>query len=205
MLIHFDFFHLLIGVGLLCFLLPFLWLQKRSLSFLVFFSVFWFYLLAVVAVVIFPITVNTLSDNTVFTPSINLIPFDFGSCFSLAILCMRSIFENIALTIPFGFGMNFLAKIKPRSLYWLALSIGFVFELTQLGVSLVLRSGFRAFDINDVILNGTGVLVGFALFRLFAWLFTRVANQFDFKSNWLLARIHDVVVQAQVAGRSKGG
>src|SRR5690349_2199753 len=105
MLLFFNEYHLAIGVGILCVLAPVLWWRKRSLSYLLFFSIFWLYLLAVVAVVIFPIAINADQSAAAFIPAINLIPFYFGQCQMLE-LCVRSIIENIVLTVPFGFGIN---------------------------------------------------------------------------------------------------
>ena len=203
MFIEFDGNDLLIGIGILCVLLPVLWWQKRSLSYLLFFSIFWFYLLVVVAVIIFPIAIDIDYTDTVFKPSINLIPFYFGSCFMLVNLCVRSIIENVVLTIPFGFGINFLFRIKSKYVFWLAFTVGFIFEFSQLVISLMFRSGFRATDINDVILNGIGVLVGHALFRLFAWLYLKITEYFNFKHKLIFADIYEVALQTQAAGRSK--
>jgi glycopeptide antibiotics resistance protein len=203
MFIEFDGNDLLIGIGILCILLPILWWRKRNFSYLLFFSLFWAYLLMVVAVVIFPFAIDTDYTGTTFTPSVNFIPFYFGSCFMLVNLCVRSIVENIVLAIPFGFGINFLVKIKPKNILWLALAVGFVFEFSQFFISLIFRSGFRATDINDVILNGTGVLIGYALFWLFAWLYLKITEYFNFKHRLIFADIYEIALQTQVAGKSK--
>lgn len=200
MMIDFDGRDLLIGIGILCILLPIIGWKKRSLSYLIFFSLFWVYLLAVVSVIIFPIVVNPESTDIVFAPSINFIPFYLGNCFLLANLCLKSIVENIAITIPLGFGINFLVKIKPKNILWLALGVGFVFELSQLIISLIFRSGFRAIDINDVILNSTGVLIGYGLFRLFAWLYLKISKFFDLKHKAIFADIYNIAIQAQADG-----
>ena len=128
-------------------------------------------------------------------PSINIIPFYFGSCFMLANLCVRSIIENIILTVPFGFGINFLIQIKSKYFLGLALAVGFVFEFSQLVISIAFRSGFRTVDVNDMILNGTGVLIGYVLFRLFAWSWIKVTKRFHFKYKGLMAAIYNVVLQ----------
>lgn len=180
MLIYFDERDFVIGVGILCVLLPVLWRQKRSLSYLLFFSVFWAYLLVVVNAVLFPIVINTDYGSTEFTSNINLIPFYFGDC-SIFHLCIKGIIDNVVLTIPFGFGISFLVRIKARDFVWLPLAVGLVFELSQLIISLTFRSGFRAVDINDVLLNGTGVLTGYLSFRLFAWIYLRTAEYLDFR------------------------
>jgi len=96
------------------------------------------------------------------------------------------------LTIPFGFGINFLTRIKPGNIIWLAITIGLGFELYQLLMSLVFRSGIRAVDINDSILNGTGVLLGYVLFRVFAWVNLKVTKRFEIKHKWLFAYIYIV-------------
>jgi glycopeptide antibiotics resistance protein len=204
LLIEFDWYDLLIGIGILILFLPVLWWRRRNLSYLLFFSIFWIYLLAVVQAIFFPFTINTNDTGVIFSPSINLIPFYFGSCFTyMPELCIRGIIENIILTIPFGFGINFLVRVKPRNFFWLAISVGLGFEFSQLVISLAFRSGFRAIDINDVILNATGVLLGYAFFRAFAWVYLKATEYFGIKHKWLFADIYDVVFQTQAAGRSK--
>ena len=204
MLIYFDVYDLLIGIGFLVVLLPILWWRKHNLSYLLFFSLFWVYLLAVVQVVFFPIAINTDYGGTTFMPSINLIPFYFGSCFSnMPELCVRGIIDNIILTIPFGFGVNFLVRVKPRNFFWLAIAVGLGFEFSQLMLSIAFRSGFRAVDINDAILNVTGVLLGYAFFRTFAWSYLKATEHFGIKHKWLFADIYDVVFQTQAADKPK--
>lgn len=203
MLIDFNVYDWLIGVGILVVLLPVLWWRKRNLSYLLFFSVFWIYLLAVVQAIFFPFVINTNDTGGIFRPSINLIPFYFGSCFDMPSLCMKGIFENIILTLPFGFGINFLTRVKSRNVLWVSIAIGLGFEFSQLVISLVFRSGFRASDINDAIFNTIGVLLGYALFRIFAWLYFMASAHYKIKHKWLFADIYDVVSQTQVSGKSK--
>ena len=204
MLVGFYWYDLLIGIGILILFLPVLWWRKHNLSYLLFFSIFWVYLLAVVQVVFFPIAINTDYGGATFTPSINLIPFYFGSCFSyIPELCVRGFIDNIILTIPFGFGVNFLVRVKPRNFFGIAIAIGLGFEFSQLMLSIAFRSGFRAVDINDAILNATGVLLGYALFRAFAWAYLKATEHFRIKHKWLFADIYVVVFQTQAADRPK--
>jgi glycopeptide antibiotics resistance protein len=202
MLIYFDVYDLLIGIAILCILLPVLWRWKHSLSYLIFFSIFWVYLLAVVQAVIFPIAINTDNGNGLFTPSINLIPFYFGSC-PMPDVCIRDMLENIILTIPFGFGINFLVRVKSKNILWPALAVGLGFELSQLVISLVFKSGFRTVDINDVIFNCTGVLLGYMFFRAFARVTLKTAEYYKIKCKGLFADVYEVVLQTQTAGESK--
>ena len=202
-MVYFDIHDFLIGVGLLAVLLPVVWWRKRNLSYLLFFSLFWVYVLAVVQAVIFPFFINPAPNAADFTPSLNLIPFYFGGCFNMPALCLTGIAENILLTIPCGFGINFLVRIRPKNILWLALAVGFGLELAQLCVTPLFRSGFRAVDINDVILNAAGVLLGYALFRAFAWLYRRAITHFGFKPKWLFADIYNIAIQTQAADTIK--
>jgi glycopeptide antibiotics resistance protein len=203
-MVYFDIYDFLIGIGILCVLLPVIWWRKRKLSYLLFFCLFWVYILAVVQAVIFPFVINTTPSAAGFTPSINLIPFYFGGCFNnMPALCAAGIADNILLTLPGGFGINFLARVRPKGIFWLALVVGFGLELVQLCISLLFRSGFRAIDINDAIFNAAGVLLGYALFRAFAWCYLKATDYFGFKPKWLAADIYDVAIQTQAADKSK--
>jgi glycopeptide antibiotics resistance protein len=66
--------------------------------------------------------------------------------------------------------VSFIARLKARDFLWLALTVGLSIELAQLAVSLVIGGAYRGVDINDVLLNAAGVLIGFACFRLFKML-----------------------------------
>ena len=69
---------------------------------------------------------------------------------------------NIGLLIPIGFMVPFLrSKISWPEMFFLSFISGFSIELTQA----VFRLGI--FDVDDLLLNGLGVLVGYALFRAF--------------------------------------
>jgi glycopeptide antibiotics resistance protein len=196
MLIRFGLFGWLLGAGFLAVLLPFVWRRKRSLAALFFFSVFWVYLLAVVQVIIFPIAVSASPGSAPFSPSINLVPFYFGNCFkNIPGLCAQNLLQNILLTIPFGFGLNFLTRVKPGNVPWLAGAVGIGFELSQLAISLIFRSGFRAVDINDAILNAAGVLLGYVLFRGFARFYHQATERFGLKHKGLFADIYEVVTR----------
>ncbi len=193
MFINFELVHLQIGAATLAVLLVILRFQKRSWSYLFFFTIFWIYLLGVVANAVFPIVIpdpETLTQSP-FSPSLNLIPFYFGACY-LPELCLRNIFENILLTVPFGFGVNFIARLKARDFLWLPAAVGLALESIQLLISLAARSGFRVIDINDVLLNAAGVLIGYAFFRLFAWTYLEVTRRIDAPLGGIFAYIREI-------------
>jgi glycopeptide antibiotics resistance protein len=101
-----------------------------------------------------------------FRARISLLPFFLGYGLTPALLV--NIVLNVILTIPFGFGLNFLARLRPLSWIFLSLLVGGGIESTQLAISILLRYTYRVIDIHDAFANTLGVLLGYALFLLFA-------------------------------------
>lgn len=192
MLMSFDATHLYISLTVLAVVLIVLWMQKRSLSYIFFCAIFGIYLVGVISVVVFPIHIPEMGMEFNRRLQVNLVPFNFGRC-GFLYLCIRNIYENILLTIPFGFGVSFIARLKPKNIFWLAIAVGCAFELVQLIISLAIRSSFRVVDINDVILNATGVLLGYGIFTMFGRLYLFIMQRFHIQPKYILAYIHDVV------------
>jgi glycopeptide antibiotics resistance protein len=191
-MIEFTYFHLFVGVAILTFILIFLWKQKRDLWHLFFFAAFGLYLLLVLSGVIFPLAPLSPEYAENFKPNLNLIPFYFGRC-DIPELCVEGAIDNILITIPFGFGISFIARLRAKDFLWLAPLVGLVFEMIQLILSFVFRSAFRATDINDVIFNAVGVWLGYGVFRVFGWLYLYITQRFEIKNKYLFAYIYDVV------------
>jgi glycopeptide antibiotics resistance protein len=105
------------------------------------------------------------------------------------------------MSTPFGFGVNFLISVRPRSFLWLAAAVGFGFELSQLVISLAFKSGFRAVDINDAIFNAAGVLLGYTFFRIFSWVYLITTEHFGIKHKGLFAVIYNISLQTRATGR----
>jgi glycopeptide antibiotics resistance protein len=162
-------------MGILVVLLTLFWQRKRRGTYLFCFSVFWLYLLVVIAVTIFPIPNPQIMGGpgsaAHILSRVNLVPFYYGNFYaSDQKILIREIFQNILMTMPFGFGVSFIARLKARDFLWLAFAVGLSIELAQLAVSLAIGGAYRGVDINDVLLNAAGVLFGYACFRLFKML-----------------------------------
>jgi glycopeptide antibiotics resistance protein len=160
----------LVGCGLLLILLIHTWRRNHSRPQLLFLGLFWFYLLLAIRQTLFPIFPGDdwRQPFSEILSHINLRPFYFGGLFGpLPHLARLEIIGNILLTVPFGFLLPLVMRIRARHLPWLLLIGGFGFETGQLIINLVFGGNFRSVDINDVILNTTGALVGYGLFRLF--------------------------------------
>ena len=174
LILEFVPFPFLIGIGVLIVFLIILAGKKYSWFYLFCFSVFWFYVLIVVSMTIFPIPfpdeINALmtKQRVASTLShINFVPFRYLSFFNSFVIVLE-IARNILLTIPFGFGINWITKVKTKNMIWVATAVGFMIEATQLIVSLAIAGVYRTVDITDVLLNAVGVLLGYGFFRVFA-------------------------------------
>ena len=75
-------------------------------------------------------------------------------------LFYRNIVGNIIMFIPFGFFTSFYLKLdKKRFNFYLTLIVSVVIELIQLKIG-------RAFDVDDIVLNMVGGMLGYYLYRL---------------------------------------
>jgi glycopeptide antibiotics resistance protein len=184
-----------IALIILAVVLAVLLFRTRSLSRLLFAVVFGVYLLFAIDAVYFPIWMDIRGSISFqgMLRSINLVPFNYDFSF-IPHMVWSEIFQNILLTVPFGFGVSFVARLKPRDFVWLVPMVGIGLEGTQLILAL-LGIG-RSIDINDVFLNGLGVLIGYLLFRLFAWLYVRVTHRIGIPRSGLLGYVYDVAVRA---------
>ena len=208
MLIEFDAIAWLVGMAIL--VVPLIALRSRGGFYLFFFSVFWVYLLVLVSVTVFPIPVGMdggFRFETVWQQighmykysGLNLIPLYFGNCWDLPRACAIGIQENILMTVPFGFGINFIARLKARDFFWVAFGLGLLIETVQFALDLILGGAYRSVDINDVLFNGLGVWIGYGLFLVFAWLYLFIAQYIRFSRIGLLAFIRDAC-RAGLAG-----
>lgn len=146
------------------------------------------YLICAYFLIILPLP--KISEVELMTsPQIQLIPFSFiidaVPHFNLSLSFLKSSYIyvplfNILLTIPFGIYLRYYFKLnlKKTCLYTFLLSL--FFELTQLsGLYFIYPRGYRLCDIDDLILNTLGGLLGY----LIAGCFTKVLPKMDTVQN----------------------
>ena len=174
------------------------WRQKHSVPDLISLTTFFIYVLFLVDIVFFPFRIDSGIPNREegFRYGINLIPFNWDFSFIPHIVLMQ-IFQNILLTVPFGFGINFVMKTKPKDLLWISLTVGIGIELIQFLISFILvRYTYRVLDINDVILNTLGMGIGYGLFRVFGMVFMWMTQKIDLRyveQVGILAHTQDII------------
>lgn len=179
-----------IGILILIVILIIHWKQKRSFSYMFFFSIFWVYLMFGIDKVFFPLEISGTYVDEMRQVSIisfiNFAPF-FLDQFGVTANEVRLIIYNILLTIPFGFGINFLIRIRTKKIFVIALILGVGLELVQLLISLILGYPYRVIDINDAFCNAIGTLLGYGLFKLFSLLYlVTIGKNLDTKDGLLL-------------------
>lgn len=174
--------------------------QKHSWSYLFFFSMFWIYVMLGLDKVFFPIQINGQFVDAMrqipLLSHINLIPFYLNQ-YPLNALGYLNIMQNIILTVPFGFGINFISHPNKKYIFWSSIIIGIGIELAQLIISLLLRYPYRVIDINDAFLNALGVWIGYGLFRAFSWLYLVLTDRLKIEHQGLSSYIYEVVLQKQ--------
>ncbi|MCU0463024.1 MAG: VanZ family protein [Anaerolineae bacterium] len=183
------------AIGLLFFLLALLWIRTRSLSYVLCAAIFGVYLLFVASLTLFPMHVSggfadAMRDGS-FMGGVNLIPFNFSPYSGMGSI-IEHLALNILLLVPFGFGVSFVAPVKPKHLGWILLIGGFGIEAVQLVIGLILQYPYRAIDINDVMMNVLGTLIGYGGFRLFAWLYLRLSRRLAVQTIGIGRYIHQV-------------
>jgi glycopeptide antibiotics resistance protein len=175
MMIYFETPAWIVSGFVLLILLVFLWRKKRNLSYLMCCLVFGVYVVTIIEATLFPIPVGQkppagLSLTELFWDRINLIPFFYGP-FATTESILFAVVENIILTVPFGFGINFLAHFKIKRILWLGPCVGLAIEAIQLLICLAVNFPYRVVDVNDLWANAVGVWLGYGLFRIAAWLY----------------------------------
>lgn len=82
--------------------------------------------------------------------------------------CFYTVFYNLIMTIPFGMYLRYYFKTSLFKTLKYSFLLSLFFELTQLsGLYFIYPYPYRIFDIDDLLLNTFGGVIGFALMGLF--------------------------------------
>jgi len=148
--------------------------------------------------VFFPLEISgSFSDARRHLPilsSVNFVPFYFGQ-FGLTAGGLKFLFYNILLTMPYGFGINFLTRMNAKKIVRVSIFLGLGLEMAQLLLSLALRYPYRVVDINDAIFNAFGAILGYGLFKLFARLYLLIIGQPTKNADKFSVYLYEVVQQ----------
>lgn len=172
----------------------FLKLKKRkSLVYLLFFTIFYIYLFKVLDYTLLQFQSLLLLKH--FLPNLMLNGIEAGRVVNLIPLAMLTLEDvktsilNILMMMPFGFGLPFITNFhfKKVVISGLLLSIGV--ELLQLITGFTANTTFRVADINDLIFNIVGVAIGYILFAQFVRIFRQALRNRNLSANPILKYI----------------
>lgn len=99
---------------------------------------------------------------------------------------------NVLLTMPFGFGVSFIIKVDNKKVIWLGFLLGLLLESLQLIGALLSGFTFRYVDINDVIFNFVGVVLGYGIFKILMIYLKLYTRESTMPKNPFLQYIYDI-------------
>jgi len=107
----------------------------------------------------------------------NFIPFkEIMRYHTTSVLFYRNVIGNIALFIPFGFIVTDMIREKAHKSNVLIISL--ITLLTSLTTEVIQMFIGRSFDIDDIILNLVGGIIGFIFYHLTYLIYKHIPNRF---------------------------
>jgi len=167
--------------------------NKKSLTYLIFFTIFYVYIVKVLDYTLFQFQSLVLLKH--FMPDLilngqtvgkdmNLIPF-----ITLTRQDVKTSLLNILLLIPFGFGLPFITNYRMKKIVVIGALFSIVIEFMQLITGFMAKITFRIADINDVIFNTVGVAIGYILFIGFVRIYRHISHNWEISANPILRYI----------------
>lgn len=163
---------------------------KKSIIRSVLISVFIIYISTVILITFFPI-VYSHDEHTAFVTlegAVQFIPFN-TICRMIRYAPRQMAFEqvggNIIMTIPFGILLPLLLKRKKvLQLILYAAALPVCIESLQLLLGYLLGTYYRMADIDDVILNFMGIIIGYIIYFVSLLIYRKVRkSRADHKNN----------------------
>lgn len=151
-------------------------LKKVAIKKIILNSLFYFYIISLLAVTLFPVPIQWLKEIGKYAWVNNYIPF--FSIFDILLnenldvfIKMKQIIGNVILFIPMWFFIPFIWKSKSyfKNALLTGILCSFLIELFQHIISLLLGFNYKITDIDDILLNTIGFAIGFVLYKLFHW------------------------------------
>ncbi len=170
MLVDFDI--LTVIIGFIIFIIIALILKfplKKDSLYILFSFIMFLYILNIAKLTLFPFPVFSNWYEPNLFESISLIPFT-------NIMTTEALL-NIIMMFPLGFGLPFVSKINTwKRIVIAALLSGLMIESMQFMIAIVFSKGFtfRFIDIDDVICNFTGTIIGFGCLRIVSITFLKL-------------------------------
>ena len=182
----------LIWIGIVTFLRL---MKKKSLVYLIFFTIFYVYLFKVLDYTLFQFQSlillkyfmpNLILNGRTADKSVNLLPL-----ITLIPQDLKTSLLNILLLVPFGFGLPFITNLRMKKIIVIGALFSIVIEFLQLVTGFMAKITFRIADINDVIFNTVGVVIGYILFVGFVRIYRHISHNGEISANPILRYIDE--------------
>ena len=135
-------------------------IDKSDRCRLIYITLLYCYFIGVVYYTIFPIyndeAMREAMGSISFSNNVNIVPFKD--------ILNTSAVLNIIMTIPFGFLLPFVLKISAKKTIVIGIMFSLLIETAQLLIGLYFDFTVRLIDVNDVICNSLGVILGYMMF-----------------------------------------
>lgn len=139
------------------------------------------YFALVLAVTLFPIPVDSVEDFTNAGVEFrnNFVPFksiiDIISS-QPASIALRQVGGNVVLMMPLGFlvPLTYKRDIGWKKILCIGILFSFFIEVLQLIFSYMISFTYKITDVDDLLLNSLGAVVGYCFYKLFKWGFKKV-------------------------------
>jgi glycopeptide antibiotics resistance protein len=167
--------------------------SKKSLAYLIFFTIFYIYIVTVLDYTLFQF--QSLVLLKYFMPDLILNGQTAGKDLNLIPLItltpqdLKTSLLNILLLIPFGFGLPFITNYRMKEIVGIGALFSIVIEFMQLITGFMAKITFRIADINDVIFNTVGVAIGYILFVGFMRIYRHISHNWEISANPILRYI----------------
>ena len=169
--------------------------KGQGLVYMLFFTIFFVYVVVVLDRTLFQF--QSLIVLKQFAPHLMLNGQGDGNTLNLVPLVklthqdVETSLLNVLLMVPFGFGLPFITSLRFAGTVTAGVLVSVAIEVLQLVTGLIGGVTFRIADVNDVIFNATGVVVGYGLFVAFVRVYRGVTGEWRFSTTPISQRISE--------------
>lgn len=145
----------IILVSVVAFSMRITYLLKNKTKFLLYKDLMYYFFIIYILCLFYVVTFQDVSWSTSnFIPFKEILRYDIGSR-----MFYKNVLGNAAMFMPFGFFVSYFLKLeKVRSITILTFITSLTIEVTQLLIG-------RVFDVDDIILNLVGGILGFIAYK----------------------------------------
>jgi glycopeptide antibiotics resistance protein len=184
---------LFVGLIWLGIIVYFLLKKRKSLVYLLFFTIFYIYLYKVLDITL--LQFQSLLFLKHFVPDLMLNGIESGRSMNLIPLAtltfedLKTSLLNILMMMPFGFGLPFITNLRFKRVVMSGLLLSIAIEFLQFATGFISSMTFRVADVNDLIFNTLGVAIGYILFVAFVRLYRHISRNWNISANPILQYI----------------